>query len=96
MDERLLLVEDDASIRELTSLGLRQAGFRVTTAADGREGLMRAQQPAFDLVILDIMLPGLDGLQVARELRKTSLVPILMLTARTDTIDVVVGLECGA
>lgn len=96
MDERMLLVEDDASIREVTSLGLRQAGFRVTTAPDGREGLMRAQQSAFDLVILDIMLPGLDGLQVARELRKTSLVPILMLTARTDTIDVVVGLECGA
>jgi two-component system, OmpR family, response regulator MtrA len=96
MDERVLLVEDDASIREITAIGLRQAGFRVTTAADGRGGLAHARQPVFDLVILDVMLPGLDGLQVCREIRKDSQVPILMLTARTDTIDVVVGLESGA
>jgi two-component system response regulator MtrA len=96
MDERVLLVEDDASIREVTALGLRQAGFRVTTAGDGRGGLAHARQPVFDLVILDVMLPGLDGLDVCRELRKTSRVPVLMLTARTDTIDVVVGLEAGA
>lgn len=96
MDERVLLVEDDASIREVTALGLRQAGFRVTTASDGVAGLAQARQPVFDLVILDVMLPGQDGLQVCRELRKTSRVPVLLLTARTDTIDVVVGLESGA
>jgi two-component system response regulator MtrA len=96
MDERVLLVEDDPSIREVTALGLRQAGYRVTTAGDGRGGLAHARQPVFDLVILDVMLPGLDGLEVCREIRRTSQVPILMLTARTDTIDVVVGLECGA
>jgi DNA-binding response OmpR family regulator len=96
MDERILLVEDDASIREVTALGLRRAGFRVTTAADGRGGLAHARQPVFDVVILDVMLPGLDGFEVCREIRKTSRVPIVMLTARTDTIDVVVGLESGA
>jgi two-component system, OmpR family, response regulator MtrA len=96
MDERVLLVEDDASIREVTALGLQRAGFRVTTAGDGRAGLAQARQPVFDLVILDVMLPGLDGFEVCRELRKTSRVPVLMLTARTDTIDVVVGLESGA
>jgi two-component system response regulator MtrA len=96
MDERVLLVEDDASIREITALGLQRAGLRVTTAADGRAGLVRARQPVFDLVILDVMLPGLDGFEVCREIRKTSRVPVLMLTARTDTVDVVVGLESGA
>jgi two-component system response regulator MtrA len=96
MDERVLLVEDDASIREATALGLQRAGFRVTTAGDGRGGLAHARQPVFDLVILDVMLPGLDGFEVCREIRRTSRVPILMLTARTDTIDVVVGLESGA
>jgi two-component system response regulator MtrA len=96
MDERVLLVEDDASIREVTALGLQRAGYRVTTAGDGRSGLAQARQPVFDLVILDVMLPELDGFEVCRELRKTSRVPVLMLTARTDTVDVVVGLECGA
>jgi two-component system response regulator MtrA len=96
MDERVLLVEDDPSIREVTTLGLQRAGFRVTTAGDGRGGLVRARQPVFDLVILDVMLPGLDGFEVCRELRKTSRVPVLMLTARTDLVDVVVGLESGA
>lgn len=96
MDERVLLVEDDPSIREVTALGLRQAGFRVTTAPDGVTGLAQARRPGCDLVILDVMLPGMDGLQVCRELRRTSRVPVLLLTARTDTFDVVVGLESGA
>jgi DNA-binding response OmpR family regulator len=96
MDERVLLVEDDASIRAVTALGLQQAGYRVTTAADGRSGLAYARQPAFDLLILDVMLPGLDGFDLCRQVRRSSRVPILMLTARTDTIDVVVGLEAGA
>ncbi len=96
MDERLLLVEDDPSIREIASLGLRDAGFRVTPAVDGREGLTRALHDPFDAIILDVMLPSLDGFQVCREIRKQSRVPIIMLTARTDTLDVVVGLESGA
>ncbi|PWU49897.1 DNA-binding response regulator [Micromonospora globispora] len=96
MEGRLLLVEDDASIREVTALGLRRAGFRVDTAADGRAALTSWRARPVDLIVLDVMLPGLDGLEVCREIRRTSPVPILMLTARTDTIDVVVGLECGA
>jgi two-component system response regulator MtrA len=96
VDERLLLVEDDPSIREIASLGLRDAGFRVTAAVDGREGLTRALHDPFDAIILDVMLPSLDGFEVCREIRKQSRVPIIMLTARTDTLDVVVGLESGA
>ena len=92
----MLLVEDDPSIREIASLGLRDAGFRVTAAVDGREGLTRALHDPFDAIILDVMLPSLDGFQVCREIRKQSRVPIIMLTARTDTLDVVVGLESGA
>ncbi|HXF56384.1 MAG TPA: response regulator transcription factor [Actinomycetota bacterium] len=96
MNERILLVEDDPSIREVTALGLSRAGFRVSTAWDGREGLERARREPFDLVILDVLLPSMDGFEVCRELRKESGVPVLMLTARTDTVDVVVGLESGA
>jgi DNA-binding response OmpR family regulator len=96
MDEHVLLVEDDPSIREVTALGLHASGYRVTTAGDGREGLLRFRQDPFDLVVLDVMLPSLDGFEVCREIRKDSRVPIVMLTARTDTIDVVVGLESGA
>jgi len=92
----VLLVEDDASIREIATLGLKDAGFRVTAAVDGREGLARALHDPFDVIVLDVMLPSLDGFQVCREIRKQSRVPILMLTARTDTVDVVVGLESGA
>jgi two-component system, OmpR family, response regulator MtrA len=96
MDERILLVEDDASIRETTSLGLEAAGYRVAVAGDGREALDRFRQAPFDLVVLDLMLPELDGYEVCREIRKTSRVPIVILSARTDTVDVVVGLELGA
>jgi two-component system response regulator MtrA len=94
--ERILLVEDDASIRETTALGLAGAGFRVTSAGDGGEALARFRQEAFDLVVLDLMLPEVDGYEVCRELRKTSRVPIVILSARNDTVDVVVGLELGA
>jgi DNA-binding response OmpR family regulator len=96
MDERVLLVEDDASIREVAALGLTQAGFAVTTASDGRQGLVEFRQGPFDLVVLDVMLPELDGFEVCREIRRESRVPIVMLSARSDTVDVVVGLERGA
>jgi two-component system response regulator MtrA len=96
VDARILLVEDDPSIREITALGLRGAGFSVATAADGPEGLAQFRADRPDLVLLDVMLPGLDGLEVAREIRRESTVPIVMLTARGDTLDIVVGLEAGA
>ncbi len=96
MDARILLVEDDPSIREVTAIGLCGAGFTVTTAADGRDGLDRFAAEPFDLILLDVMLPRMDGLEVCRAIRRTSTIPIVMLTARADTIDVVVGLEAGA
>jgi DNA-binding response OmpR family regulator len=96
MAGHLLLVEDDASIREVASIGLEQAGFRVTGVADGREGLAVFREGGFDLVVLDVMLPLLDGFEVCREIRRESQIPVVMLTARSDLHDVVVGLELGA
>jgi two-component system, OmpR family, response regulator MtrA len=96
VDERVLFVEDDASIREVTTLGLRGAGLSVVTAANGRDALVRFRAEPYDLVVLDVMLPELDGLEVCRQIRRSSRVPILMLSARSDTLDVVVGLELGA
>lgn len=96
MDALILLVEDDPSIRELTEMGLRSAGFRVATASDGRAGLDRFRNDIPEAVILDIMLPKMDGLEVCRAIRAESSVPVVMLTARTDTVDIVVGLEAGA
>ena len=96
MDARILLVEDDPSIREVTALGLTAAGFGVSAAADGAEGLDRWRAERPDLVLLDVMLPRLDGLEVLRAIRREATTPVVMLTARADTIDVVVGLESGA
>jgi two-component system response regulator MtrA len=96
MEGHVLVVEDDASIREVTALGLVRAGLRVSTAVDGRQALTTWRNQEFDAIVLDVMLPGLDGYDVCREIRRSSRVPILMLTARTDTIDVVIGLEAGA
>ncbi len=93
---RILLVEDDLTIRQMTQLALERDGFAVSTAHDGASGLaaFRAEPP--DLVILDVMLPGVDGVSVCRAIREKSVVPIVMLTARTDPVDVVLGLEAGA
>jgi two-component system, OmpR family, response regulator MtrA len=96
MDATILLVEDDPSIREITKLGLRDAGFDVDVAADGEEALVRFRHDQPDLVVLDVMLPKRDGLEVCRVIRAESSVPVVMLTARSDAIDVVVGLESGA
>ncbi len=96
VDATILLVEDDPSIRETTRIGLQQAGFRVDTAADGREALAMFRRQRPDLVVLDIMLPVVDGLEVARVIRTESSVPVVMLTARAETVDIVVGLESGA
>jgi two-component system response regulator MtrA len=96
MDATILLVEDDPSIREIVAMGLRAEGFAVDTAADGEAGLARWRTTTPDLVLLDVMLPRLDGLEVCRAIRRESTTPVVMLTARGDTIDVVVGLESGA
>jgi len=80
----------------MVSLGLGKAGFRVSSCADGREGLERLRHDTFDLAVLDVMLPSLDGFEITREIRKDSRLPILMLTARADATDVIVGLELGA
>lgn len=93
---RILVVEDEVSLRESLEYSLRREGYEVATAADGVAALDAVRTFAPDLVLLDVMLPGLDGLEVCRRLRKESDLPILMLTARTDEIDKVVGLEVGA
>jgi DNA-binding response OmpR family regulator len=96
VDPLLLIVEDDPSLRDVIRLGLEGEGFRTMTAEDGPGALIAFASHRPDLVLLDVMLPGLDGFAVCRELRKISLVPIVMLTARTSTEDVVDGLESGA
>jgi DNA-binding response OmpR family regulator len=96
VEAHVLLVEDDASVRESTALLLERAGFQVTAVADGQDALDLLFGQRFDAVVLDILLPGLDGLEVCRELRRHSQIPVVMLTARADTADVVAGLELGA
>ncbi|MFE4259195.1 response regulator [Streptomyces sp. NPDC056883] len=93
---RVLLIEDDPSIREGVGLGLRRRGHDVSAAETGEAGLglMASFHP--ELVLLDLMLPGINGVQVCRRIRETSQVPIIMLTARGDDFDIVVGLEAGA
>ncbi|GDY76590.1 hypothetical protein SAV31267_060750 [Streptomyces avermitilis] len=92
----LLLIEDDDAIRTALELSLTRQGHRVATAATGEDGLklLREQRP--DLIVLDVMLPGIDGFEVCRRIRRTDQLPIILLTARNDDIDVVVGLESGA
>ncbi len=94
--DHLLLVDDDPELRELLQGYLGQAGFRVSAVADGRDMWRALDAAPHDLVILDLMLPGEDGLSLCRRLRAQSSVPILMLTARGDEIDRIVGLEMGA
>ncbi|GAA2753136.1 two-component system response regulator CseB [Kitasatospora cinereorecta] len=93
---RILLVEDDEVIREATQLALQRYGFPVETAADGLEGLERFRAAPPDLLLLDVMLPLLDGVGLCRRIREESQLPILMMSARTEPIDVISGLEAGA
>ncbi|WP_394129407.1 response regulator [Shewanella maritima] len=93
---RILLVDDDTGLSELLTQLLELEGFDVTQAFDGQSGLEHATQAQFDLILLDVMLPKLSGFEVLRELRKSHTTPVLMLTARGDEIDRVVGLEIGA
>src|SRR5579864_8632668 len=92
----ILLVDDEEAVRKVLTFPLERDGFTVVQAADGEEALLRFEDGGVDLVVLDIMLPKLDGLEVCRRLRATSSVPIIMLTARDDELDKVVGLELGA
>jgi two-component system, OmpR family, response regulator len=92
----ILLVDDEASVRKVLTFPLERDGYTVVQASDGEEALERFDGHAVDLVVLDIMLPKLDGLEVCRRLRAHSSVPIIMLTARDDELDKVVGLELGA
>jgi DNA-binding response OmpR family regulator len=93
---RVLVVEDDPTVAEVVRRYLERDGFDVEAVGDGREALTRADERAPDLVVLDIMLPGLDGLEVCRKLRSRTPVPVIMLTARGTEEDRVVGLELGA
>jgi DNA-binding response OmpR family regulator len=93
---RILVVDDEPKIVRLVADYLRAAGFTVVTAGSGEEALMRARTEAPDLVVLDLGLPGLDGLDVTRTLRRNGEVPIIMLTARSDETDRIIGLELGA
>src|SRR3954463_14527437 len=92
----ILLVDDEESLQKLLTFPLERDGFRVVPARDGEEALDRFAAERVDLVVLDVMLPKLEGLEVCRRLRATSSVPILMLTARDDELDKVLGLELGA
>lgn len=92
----ILVVDDDPNVCELVALYLAQEGFRVECIHDGAEALARARSHPPDLIILDLMLPSLDGLEVCRELRKEHQTPIIMLTARGDDVDRILGLEMGA
>ncbi|MFM6849577.1 MAG: response regulator, partial [Terrabacter sp.] len=96
MKGRVLVVDDDLALAEMLGIVLRNEGLEVTHVADGSEAVGAFRESRPDLVLLDVMLPGLDGMEVCRRIRAESGVPIVMLTARTDTVDVVVGLESGA
>ena len=92
----LLLVEDDAGVAELLALAMRSLGHTVTVAPDGYAGLDALDRETVDVVLLDVMMPGIDGFETCRRMRARSQVPIVMLTARSDPVDIVAGLECGA
>ena len=93
---RVLLVDDDNRLHELLKTYLEQNGVTVTSASDGRQGLQALDTDVFDAVLLDVMMPGMDGLEVVKRLRQKSRIPVIMLTAKGDETDRVVGLEIGA
>jgi DNA-binding response OmpR family regulator len=93
---RILLVDDEHSVQKLLTYPLRKEGYDVVSALDGREALNRLREDDFDLVVLDVMLPKVDGFDVCRQIRARSTVPIIMLTAKAEEIDKVLGLELGA
>ncbi|TXK06076.1 response regulator transcription factor [Microbacterium mitrae] len=96
MTSRILVVDDDTALAEMIGIVLRTEGFQTVFCADGAEAVEAFRSSRPDLILLDVMLPGIDGIEVCRRVRAESGVPIIMLTARADTSDVVVGLEAGA
>ena len=96
MTDRILLIEDDPRLADLVKDYLATAGFSVSLAPTGRQGLRHHERETFDALILDLMLPDMDGLEVCRKIRARAQTPILMLTARGDDLDIVGGLEAGA
>ena len=96
MSSRILVVDDDVALAEMIGIVLENEGYRVVFCSDGSQALSQFQEHNPDLVLLDVMLPGMDGFDVCRAIRHVSDVPIVMLTARSDTSDVVTGLEAGA
>ena len=96
MKTKILLVDDDPNIRQLVNLYLEKEGFEVMMAARGDDAVKMFKATPPNLILLDLMLPGMDGWQVCRELRKVSNIPIIMLTAKDETFDKVLGLELGA
>ena len=94
--QTVLIVEDESSIASFVALYLKNAGYSVRTAATGKEALAEAESERPDLIVLDLMLPDVDGIEVCRRLRQSSDVPILMLTARDEDVDKIIGLEVGA
>ncbi|MEO7095232.1 MAG: response regulator, partial [Polyangiales bacterium] len=96
MPVRVLIIDDDVRLHELLASYLDQNGIHVTVAADGLKGLAALDGTVFDAVLLDVMMPGMDGLEVCRRIRSKSNVPVIMLTARGDETDRVVRLELGA
>ena len=99
MNNKILIVDDEPDIVDLVSYNLKKDGFRVTTASDGEQGLHKIRKDRFDLVVLDLMLPGIQGVELCRIIRndpKTADTPIIMLTAKGEEVDRVIGLESGA
>lgn len=93
---RILVIDDDVELASLLEEFLKREGFQVEAEHDGRRGLERALGDAFDLIVLDVMLPGIDGFEILRRLREKNKVPVLMLTARAEDVDRIIGLELGA
>jgi two-component system response regulator RegX3 len=96
MSSRILVVEDEEAIADSLTFSLRSEGFDVDAVGDGETALDVARQNAYDVMILDLMLPGISGVEVCRRLRAESAIPIVMLTARTAEVDRVIGLDAGA
>ena len=96
MDFKILLVEDEKQMAMFIEMELNHEGYKVDVAYDGREGLNLAEKKEYDLILLDIMIPGLNGIEVCRRIRQSSKIPIIMLTAKSDISDKVLGLDVGA
>lgn len=94
--KKVLLIEDEVKLARFVELELRYEGYEVSVCHEGREGLQKAMEDSYDMILLDLMLPGLSGIEICRRVRKFSQVPIIMITAKDETMDKVAGLDSGA